>query len=68
MLYNDFFNVNDRAFVDANPNWAMSADVSSSAVYLGYYLGNLITIFDYHRIFKFGFGIGAYYNDFFYTN
>ena len=36
-LYNDFFNANDKAFADANSNWALSADVTSSRIFLGYY-------------------------------
>ena len=35
-LYNDFFNTSDKAFADANPNWALSADVNSSRIFLGY--------------------------------
>ncbi|SVD82104.1 uncharacterized protein METZ01_LOCUS434958, partial [marine metagenome] len=35
-LYNDFFNDSDKAFADANSNWAMSADVKSSRIFLGY--------------------------------
>ena len=36
-LYNDFFNASDQAFADANSNWALSADVTSSRIFLGYY-------------------------------
>ena len=63
-LYNDFFNTSDKAFADANSNWALSADVTSSLITLGYYFGVFIPIGDYHRFFKYGFGIGIYYLDF----
>ena len=29
-LYNDFFNASDKAFADANSNWALSADINTS--------------------------------------
>jgi hypothetical protein len=59
-LYNDFFNASDKAFADANPMWALSADVTSSRIFLGYYWGVFIPIGDYHRFFKFGAGLGVY--------
>ena len=59
-LYNDFFNANDKAFADANPMWALSADATSSRIFLGYYWGVFIPIGDYHRFFKFGAGLGVY--------
>ncbi len=62
-LYNDFFNTSDKAFADANSNWAMSADVTSSRIFLGYTLGVFIPIGEYHRFFKFGVGLGVYYID-----
>ena len=62
-LYNDFFNASDKAFADANSNWAMSADVTSSRIFLGYTLGVFIPIGEYHRFFKFGAGLGVYYID-----
>ena len=60
LLYNDFFNASDKAFADANSNWALSADVNSSRIFLGYYWGVFIPIGDYHRFFKFGAGLGVY--------
>ena len=60
-LYNDFFNASDKAFADANSNWAMSADVTSSRIFLGYTWGVFIPIGEYHRFFKFGAGLGVYY-------
>ena len=62
-LYNDFFNASDKTFADANSNWALSADVTSSRVFLGYNWGFFIPIGDYHRFFKFGAGLGVYYID-----
>ena len=62
-LYNDFFNASDKSFADANSNWAISADVTSSRVFLGYNWGFFIPIGDYHRFFKFGAGLGVYYID-----
>jgi hypothetical protein len=59
-LYNDFFNASDKAFADANPKWALSADVTSSRIFLGYYWGVFIPIGDYHRFIKFGAGLGVY--------
>ena len=62
-LYNDFFNASDKAFADANSNWALSADVTSSRIFLGYTWGFFIPIGEYHRFFKFGAGLGVYYID-----
>ena len=62
-LYNDFFNTSDKAFADANSNWALSADVTSSRIFLGYTWGFFIPIGEYHRFFKFGAGLGVYYID-----
>ena len=60
LLYNDFFNASDKAFADANSDWALSADVNSSRIFLGYIWGFFIPIGDYHRFFKFGAGLGVY--------
>ena len=65
-LYNDFFNTSDKAFADANSKWALSADVTSSRIFLGNLWGVFIPIGDYHRFFKFGFGFGAFYSEFSY--
>ena len=62
-LYNDFFNTSDKAFADANSNWALGADVTSSRIFLGYTWGFFIPIGEYHRFFKFGAGLGVYYID-----
>ena len=62
-LYNDFFNASDKSFADANSNWEMSADVTSSRIFLGYTMGFFIPIGDYHRFLKFGAGLGVYYID-----
>ena len=62
-LYNDFFNDSDKAFADANPDWAMSTDVTSSRIFLGYTWGFFIPIGENHRFFKLGVGLGVYYID-----
>ena len=62
-LYNDFFNASDKAFADANPDWAMSTDVTSSRIFLGYTWGFFIPIGENHRFLKFGTGLGVYYID-----
>ena len=41
----------------------MSADVTSSRIFLGYTWGVFIPIGEYHRFFKFGAGLGVYYID-----
>jgi hypothetical protein len=66
-LYNNFFNASDQAFADANSNWALSADVTSSRVFLGYYLGVFYPAFENHRFAKIGFGLGAFYAELSYT-
>ena len=62
-LYNDFFNASDKAFADANPDWAMSTDVTSSRIFLGYTWGVFFPIGENHRFFKVGAGLGVYYID-----
>ena len=62
-LYNNFFSASDKSFADANSNWALSADVTSSRVFLGYYWGVFIPAFEYHRFAKIGLGLGAFYGD-----
>jgi hypothetical protein len=62
-LYNNFFNASDQAFADANSNWALSADMTSSRIFLGYYWGVFIPAFEYHRFLKAGVGFGAFYAD-----
>ena len=63
LLYDEFFNASDKAFADANPNWALSADATSSRIFLGYFWGVFIPAFEYHRFLKFGWGLGVYYAD-----
>ena len=62
-LYNNFFNASDKSFADANSNWALSADMTSSRVFLGYYMGVFIPAFEYHRFMKYGLGLSVYYMD-----
>jgi hypothetical protein len=60
LLYNNFFNASDKSFADANSNWALSADVTRSSVFIGYYWGVFIPVFN-HRFFKVAAGFGAFY-------
>jgi hypothetical protein len=71
-LYNNFFNASDKAFADANSNWALSADVIGSRIFLGYYWGVFLPYRPPFRqaerphmlrFFKFGMGLGVYYVD-----
>ena len=62
-LYNNFFNASDKSFADANPNWALSADVTSSRIFLGYYLGVFIPTYETQRFMKIGVGLGMFYSD-----
>ncbi len=62
-LYNDFFNASDKAFADANSNWALSADMTSSRIFLGYYWGVFIPKGEYQRFAKTGAGLGVFYAD-----
>ena len=71
-LYNGFFNTSDKAFADANSNWALSADMTSSRIFLGYYWGVFLPYRPPFRqaerphmlrFFKFGMGLGVYYVD-----
>ena len=59
-LYNNFFNASDKAFADANSDWEMSTDVTSSRIFLGYTWGVFIPIGKNHRWFKLGAGLGVY--------
>jgi len=71
-LYRDFFNASDKAFADANSNWALSADMTSSRIFLGYYWGVFLPYRPFlcespcpwrAKFFKFGMGLGVYYVD-----
>jgi len=62
-LYNEFFNASEKSFVDANSNWALSADTEFMFVYLGYYWGIFLPIGKHHRFFKTAFGHSLVYND-----
>jgi len=63
-LKNRFFNNHDLEFINNNPNWAMTADVTNSNIYLGYFWGVFIPAFEYHRFLKFGIGYGISKRDF----
>jgi len=62
-LYNEFFNASDKAFADANSNWALSADTEFMFVYLGYYWGLFLPIGQHHRFFKIAQGVALMYSD-----
>ena len=63
ILYDKFFTASDKSFADANSKWALSADVTSTRYFLGYYFGVFFPAFEYHRFLKFGAGLGVYYVD-----
>ena len=60
-LYNNFFNASDKSFADANSNWALSADITGSNIFLGYLWGVFIPIGENHRFIKLGAGLGILY-------
>ena len=62
-LYKDFFNDTERSFADANSEWAVSADFTSSRIFLGYLWGVFIPAFEYHRFLKIGLGLAVYEAD-----
>ena len=62
-LYNNFFNDSDKAFADANTNWALSADVTSSRLALGYHWGVFFPAFENQRFLKFGAGLGVFFTN-----
>ena len=62
-LYKDFFNDTERSFADANSEWAVSADFTSSRIFLGYLWGVFIPAFEYHRFLKIGLGLALYQAD-----
>ena len=66
-LYKHFFNASDKSFADAHSNWALSADIKSSRIVLGYYWGVFIPAFWNQRLMKVGMGLGAYYWNFSYN-
>ena len=62
-IYNNFFSPSERTFADSNPNWALSADIESSHLFIGYYFGLFGKITEYTRMFKLGVGIGVLFLD-----
>ena len=55
-LKSNFFNEEELEFTNSNPNWAMSGDVKSDAIYFAYFWGLFYPLSENHRIFKFGLG------------
>ena len=55
-IYNNIFNEDEKSFADSNPYWALSADMLSSFIFLGYYWGIFIPIDKYNRFLKIGIG------------
>ena len=62
-IYKDFFNDTERSFADANSEWAVSADFTSSRIFLGYLWGVFIPAFEHHRFLKIGLGLAVYQAD-----
>ena len=65
-IYNNFFNASDKSFADANSNWALSTDVTSSSIFLGYYWGVFYpgsNDWKNHRFMKIGLGFGVFYTE-----
>ena len=61
ILTDNFFNSSDKEFTDANPNWALSADVKYSTIMIGYFVGVFYPAYNgTHRWFKLGLGIGVF--------
>ena len=61
ILTDNFFNSSDKEFTDANPNWALSADVKYSTIMIGYFIGVFYPAYNgTHRWFKLGLGIGVF--------
>ena len=60
-LLNSFFNSSDKDFTNANPNWALSADLKYSTLIIGYSLGVFYPAYNgSHRWMKVGIGISVF--------
>lgn len=66
-LYNNFFNASDKTFADANSNWALSADVTSSRIFIAYYWGVFFPASEKARWGKIGVGPAIVNINFSYT-
>ena len=60
-LCSQYFNSSELSFNELNPNWAVSADVLRSAVFMGYMWGVFYPSSKFNRWAKFGVGFGASY-------
>ena len=60
-LINEFFNDDDKSFIQGKDNWALSADTDFMFYFVGYYWGLFLPIGEYHRFFKTAFGIALTY-------
>ena len=62
-LINNFFNDDDKKFIEGKDKWALSADTEFEFIYFGYFWGVFLPAFDYHRFFKTGLGVTLSYNN-----
>ena len=62
-IYNKYLDDSERSFADSNPNWALSGDIDSYHIFLGYYLGVFIPAYEIQRFFKIGAGAGILFKD-----
>ena len=60
-LINEFFNDDDKSFIQGKDNWALSADTDFMFYFVGYYWGLFLPIGEYHRFFKTALGIALTY-------
>ena len=60
-LINEFFNDDDKSFIQGKDNWALSADTDFTYYFVGYYWGLFLPIGEYHRFFKTALGIALNY-------
>ena len=58
-LINNFFNSEDKEFIDGKSKWALSGEWAMEQLALGYYFGLFIPIGKYHRFLKIGLGFSA---------
>ena len=62
-LINNFFNDDDKQFINGKDKWALTADTNLQMIFLGYYWGVFIPIGNSHRLLKMGLGVTATYTD-----
>ena len=62
-LINEFFNDDDKSFIQGKDNWALSADTDFMFYFVGYYWGLFLPIGQHHRFFKIAQGVALMYSD-----